>query len=147
IHRDMVAVRLTPPFKEVHFGSPAYFARAGRPRRPQDLLQHSCIHYRYIGSKRIAEWQFKGTAGVTSVDVNGGLIVDSTQALVHAARDGLGIAWLYRPNIADDLRSGALESVLEGYAIERPGFFLYYPRANARLGILRVFIDFFMKGR
>jgi DNA-binding transcriptional LysR family regulator len=142
IHEDMIAVRLSPPLREVHFGAPSYFRMHGRPRWPQDLLRHNCIRYRYIGSKRIAEWQFRGVEGVIGVEVKGGLIINSTTALIDAARNGLGIGWLFRPNVAEDLRSGRLVSVLDKFAIERPGFFLYYPRANARLELLRIFIDF-----
>ncbi len=36
IAADMVAVRLTPPFRLIIVGSPAYLARRGRPRRPDD---------------------------------------------------------------------------------------------------------------
>ena len=146
VREDMIAVRLGPPVKEVFFAAPSYFDRHGRPRRPADLLGHNCIRYRYIASKRFAEWQFSGTEGVDTVDVTGNLIVDDTTALIGAARDGLGIAWLFRPNIEDDLRAGTLESVLDDYAIERPGHFLYYPRANARIEVLRVFIDFMKAG-
>src|SRR5580698_3285727 len=39
IAADMVAVRLTPPFRLMIVGSPAYLARAGRPARPDDLRQ------------------------------------------------------------------------------------------------------------
>ena len=142
IHEDMIAVRLSPPLKEVFFAAPSYFEKHGRPETPEDLLRHNCIRYRYIASKRIAEWQFHGAEGLTTVDVKGSLIVNSTNAVVGSARDGLGIGWLFGPNVEGDLRSGTLESVLDGYAIERPGFFLYYPRANARIAVLRVFIDF-----
>lgn len=142
IQEDMVAVRLTPPLKEVYFGAPSYFAAHGRPQRPEDLLRHDCIRYRYIGSKRIAEWQFRGPEGVFTVDVKGCLIVDSTAAVVRAVRDGLGISWLFRANIHDDLKSGALETILDRHTVERPGFYLYYPRENARLEILRLFVEF-----
>ena len=142
IHEDMVAVRLSPPLKEVHFASPAYCETHGRPRRPSDLLHHNCIRYRYIGSKKIAEWEFRSPEGVISVDVKGGLIVNSTNALIHAARESLGIGWLFKPNIHDDLRSGRLVSVLDSFAVERPGFFLYYPKGNARFELLRIFIQF-----
>ncbi|HXP74811.1 MAG TPA: LysR substrate-binding domain-containing protein [Stellaceae bacterium] len=142
IQEDMIAVRLSPPLKEVHFSAPTYFQTHARPRQPRDLLKHNCIRYRYIGSKRIAEWQFRDADGMTTVDVRGNLIVNSTNALIHAARQGLGIGWLFRANIDDDLRSGRLVSVLDKFAIERPGFFLYYPRANARLELMRIFIEF-----
>jgi len=142
VHEDMIAIRLTPPLQEVFFAAPSYLAQHGRPRRPEDLLRHNCIRYRYIGSKAIAEWQFDGPDGIVSVDVKGGLIVNSTSAVVDAARNGLGISWLFRPNIRDELRARQLESVLDRYAIRRPGFFLYFPRENAQLRMLRSFIDF-----
>lgn len=139
---DMIAVRLSPPAKEAVFGSPDYFDRHGRPDRPEDLVRHTCIQYRYIASKRIAEWQFHGDDGITTIDVRGNLIFNSTAAVLSAARDGLGISWLFRQSVDDDLRAGRLETVLEPYSIERPGYFLFYPRANARIEVLRVFIDF-----
>jgi DNA-binding transcriptional LysR family regulator len=142
IQEDMIAVRLTPPLKVAYFASPDYLKRHGRPRQPQDLLRHNCIRYRYIATRRIAEWQFVGDGGIVAVDVKGSLTVNSTNALIHAAREGLGIGWLFRPSVAGDLRSGRLVSLLDDFAVERPGLFLYYPRAYASLEILRVFIDF-----
>ena len=142
IGEDMIAVRLSPPFKEVVFASPAYFDAHGRPDRPEDLLRHNCIRYRYISSRRFAEWQFETPEGAKTIDVKGNLIVDSTNALIDAARAGSGVGWLFRPSIENDLRTGNLESVLDDDAIERPGYFLYYPRANARIEVLRVFVDF-----
>ena len=146
IHDDMIAVRLSPPMHQVFFAAPAYLDKHGRPERPEDLLRHNCLRYRYIASGRIADWRFQGDSGVSAIDVKGSLIVNSTTALVRAARQGLGIGWLFRPAIADDLNSGVLESVLDRYAIEAPGYFLYYPKSNARIEVLRVFIDF-MKRR
>ena len=142
IRQDMIAVRLSPPLKDVFFAAPAYFDKHGRPERPEDLLRHNCIRERYVPSKRIVEWEFHGPEGITTIDVKGNLIVNSTNALVSTARDGLGIGWLFLPSVEDDLRAGKLESILESYAIERPGYFLYYPKANARIQVLRVFIDF-----
>jgi DNA-binding transcriptional LysR family regulator len=146
VDQDMIAVRLGPQLHDAFFAAPSYLDRYGRPQRPQDLLHHNCIRYRYIASKRIAEWQFQGADGVTTVDVKGNLTVDSTNALVAMACEGLGIGWLFRSSIEDELASGALESVLDEYAIEKPAYFLYYPRANARIEVLRVFVGF-MKHR
>ena len=146
VREDMIAVRLSPPIREVVFGAPSYFDRCGRPQRPEDLLAHNCIRYRYIASRRFAEWQFSGPDGVTTIDAKGTLIVDSTNALVSAVRAGAGIGWLFRPGLEEDFRSGRLESVLDRYSIERPGYFLYYPRANARIEAFRVFVEFMRHG-
>ena len=120
--------------------------RIARPDRPEALLRHNCIRYRYIASKRIAAWQFHGVEGIGTIDVRGNLIVNSTNALVSTARDGLGIGWLFRPCIDAELRGGTLESILDDYAIETPGYFLYFPRSNAGIEVLRVFIDFMKEG-
>lgn len=146
VREDMIAVRLTPPVREVVFAAPSYLKRRGRPERPEDLLRHNCIRYRYIASRRFAEWQFAGPDGVTTIEARGNLIVDSTTALVSAVRAGVGIGWLFRPGLEEDFRAGRLESVLDEYAIERPGYFLYYPRANARIEAFRVFVAFMKHG-
>jgi len=141
IHEDMIAVRLTPPLKEAWFAAPSYFKGRPRPRHPREFLDHNCILYRFIGSRRIAPWPFRTAQGTASVHVQGNLIVNSTSAVIHAARAGLGIGWLFRQSIAEDLRARRLVTLLDDFAIERPGYFLYYPKANARLGILRIFIE------
>ena len=142
VRENMIAVRLGPPLKEVFFAAPSYLERYGRPKKPECLLKHNCIRYRYIMSQQIAEWQFHGSEGITTIDVKGNLIVDSTNALVSSAYDGLGIGCLFRPAVEDEIRAGMLESLLDDYAIEKPGYFLYYPRANARIEALRLFVDF-----
>lgn len=46
IAADMIAVRLTPPFRFIIVGSPAYFDRNSRPEQPDDLRQHACVRWR-----------------------------------------------------------------------------------------------------
>lgn len=142
ISPDMVAVRLCPPFREVVFAAPAYLAAHGRPRHPNDLSAHDCIRYRYISSGRFAGWRFRFGDEEGVVDVRGGLIVNSTPALVRAAVLGNGLGWLFRPSVARELERGELESVLDEYAIEHPGYFLYFPRSSGRIRAFRAFVDF-----
>lgn len=146
IHDTMVAVRLTPPLKEVYFAATSYLERHGRPAEPRDLLHHNCIRYRYIGSKQFAAWQFQGPEGVYAVEVTGNLIVDSTTSQIEAAKKGLGLSWLFQGNITEELASGALESVLDDHVVERPGFFLYFPRESTRLRMFRLFVDYLKGG-
>lgn len=142
IAQDMVAVRMCEPFQEVVFASPDYLARHGRPQRPEDLLQHDCIRYRYISSGRFADWRFRIAGAVRTIDVSGGLIVNSTNALVRAAVDGAGLGWLFRPSISGELALGQLECVLADYGLHHPGYYLYFPRSSAKLASFRAFVDF-----
>jgi len=143
IGEDMIAVRLSPPIRQVVFAAPSYLEDRGKPQKPADLLNHECINYRYIASRRLAEWQFQAANGVVTVDARGHLVVNSTTALIRAACDGVGLGWLFRPDVEPELAGGRLEAVLDDYAIERPGYFLYFPRAHARIPAVRAFIDFF----
>lgn len=141
IAAEMVAVRLCPAFREVVFAAPAYLEARGRPQVPRDLLQHDCIRYRYVTSGRFADWRFRVQGQVTTVDVSGRLVVNSTAALVRAAVLGNGLGWLFRPAIAGELARGDLEPVLEDFAVEHPGYYLYFPRSSGRIPAFRAFVD------
>ncbi len=54
---DMVAVPMTPPFRLIVVGSPAYFAERGQPRHPNDLRQHACLRWRRSNGA-LALWSF-----------------------------------------------------------------------------------------
>src|SRR5882757_9515720 len=46
IAADMIAVRLTPPFRFIVVGTPGYLARRGLPKYPDDLRRHACLRLR-----------------------------------------------------------------------------------------------------
>lgn len=146
VQGDMIAMRLTPPLEEICFAAPAYLERRGRPRSLDDLLGHDCIRFRFQGSGRLQEWRFDGREGPVEVAVRGGLIVNSFTAVVQAARDGMGVGKFFRDDVADDLATGTLEPVLRRRRYTYPGFFLYFPRDNARLAVLRALVDV-LRGR
>lgn len=142
LDQDMIAIRLTAPRRIAHVAAPEYLERRGRPASPADLLDHDCIRYRFERSNTMLEWEFPGAEGPVYLDVVGKIIVNSTPALVDAARLGLGIAWLSEKIVARDIRSGCLEVILNEYATERPPFFIYFPKEYSSLAPLRALVDF-----
>jgi DNA-binding transcriptional LysR family regulator len=137
---DMVAVPMTPPFRLIVVGSPAYFAERSRPRHPNDLRQHACLRWRRSNGA-LALWSFNDNDQTIEIAVSGPLIASDFPTTLGAAIEGLGLAQLPEPLAAVWLRSGKLVQVLEAYAPVRPGVFLCYPGHRQIMSKLRAFID------
>ncbi len=140
IDPDMVAVRLTPPFPLVVAGAPAYFARRGRPDRPDDLRGHACLRMRRSNGA-IAPWQFVEGNRSIEATVSGPLVAHDYPTLVGAALRGVGLVQAPRPLAGAAIREGRLEPVLDAFAPIVPGVFLYHPGKRQILPKLRAFID------
>ena len=139
---DMVAVPMTPPFRLIVVGSPAYFAERSRPIHPNDLRQHACLRWRRSNGA-LALWSFNDNDNDQTIEiaVSGPLIASDFPTVLGAAIEGLGLAQLPEPLAAVGLRSGKLVEVLEAYAPVRPGVFLCYPGPRQIMPKLRAFID------
>jgi len=140
IAADMVAVPLTPPFRLVIVGSPSYLARAGRPKRPDDLRDHACVRFRRSNGA-LALWTLDDNGGVIEAAVAGPLIANDYPTILDAALKGVGLAQLPEPVVAEQVAAGKLVRVLEPYAPMAPGVFLFHPGKRQVLPKLRAFID------
>ncbi|MGF1554285.1 MAG: LysR family transcriptional regulator [Paracoccaceae bacterium] len=142
VEPDMVSVRLTPPSRMAVVASPDYLARRGRPRTPDDLAAHDCINFRRPTRRTLYHWRFVGAEGDVHVPVSGGVIVNDPAAKLHAARDGLGLAYEVEPVVRADVDAGRLEHVLEAHLPAIPGFHIYFPARAQVMAKLRAFVDF-----
>jgi DNA-binding transcriptional LysR family regulator len=140
IAADMVAVRLSPPFRFIVVASPGYLDRHGRPERPEDLRHHACIRLRRSGGA-LALWQFEDNARTLEVAVSGPLIAHDFPTILGAALEGVGLAQVPEPIAIEAIAAGKLVHVLEPYAPMTPGMFLYHPGKRQMMPKLRAFID------
>ena len=140
IAADMVAVRLTPPFRFVIVGSPAYLARNGRPECPDDLRRHACLRLRRSNGA-FALWSFDDNGRAIEIAVSGPLIANDFPTMLGAAVEGVGLAQVPEPIAASAVTSGKLVHVLGPFAPMAPGVFLYYPGHRQIMPKLRAFID------
>jgi DNA-binding transcriptional LysR family regulator len=141
VERDMVAVRLTPSFRWRVLGTPAYLARHGVPRKPEDLLQHQCIGYRFPTAKTVYRWQFQNKGRTFSVDVAGGIIVNDHLTMIALARAGTGLVYTADLVATQDIEAKRLRAVLSAYCISGPGLHLYFPVRSQQQPKLRAFIE------
>ena len=141
IAKDMVAVRLTPPFKAIIVAAPAYLAERGRPRRIEELARHNCIGYRLIRSEALYRWELRKSGRDIAVDVSGTTIVNDALQARELALAGIGLCYIFEPLVRADIRAGRLRQVLPETALEEPGLFLYFPRGASAAPKLSALID------
>ena len=140
IAADMVAVRLTPPFRLVVVASPAYLARRGRPERPEDLRHHACLRFRRSNGA-LGLWSLNDGNRAVDIAVAGPLVANDFPTILGAAIQGMGLAQLPAPIAAEPVKAGKLVRVLDRFAPTAPGVFLYYPSRRQMSPKLRAFID------
>jgi DNA-binding transcriptional LysR family regulator len=119
IAADMVAVRLTPQFRFIIVGSPAYLAHNDRPERLDDLRRHACLRLRR-SSGELALWSFNDNGRAIEIAVSGPFIANDFPTIMGAAVEGMGLAQVPEPIAAGPLRAGKLVQVLEPFVRRTP---------------------------
>lgn len=141
IDRDMVAVRVSPPFSWAVLGAPSYFAARGRPLVPEDLENHECIRFRLPATRKIYRWEFERDGQAMSIDPRGAVLVDDAILLRSLAAKGMGLIYASSLQAAPEISSGLLEPVLEPFTPARDSLFIYFPRSSRSQPKLRVFVE------
>ncbi|TMU27094.1 LysR family transcriptional regulator [Halomonas sp. ATBC28] len=140
VPQDMIAIPVGHELRFLAVASPDYLRGRVVPKTPDDLASHQCIRQR-LPSGKLYRWEFQQHGQDVAVDVPGALTLDSSQLMVEAAADDLGIAYVPEPYAQDYLRDGRLVTVLEEWCPSIPGLFLYYPNNRHVPPSLRAFID------
>ncbi|CAD5105895.1 LysR family transcriptional regulator [Zestomonas carbonaria] len=142
VERDMVAVSVGPELAMQVVVSPEYLTRRGAPRHPRDLLEHDCIGYRQADNGVVERWLLDNGTESFHLAVKGRLICNDSAAVVSAALDGLGIAYLASGHIDHLVRSGRLVQVLEDWGRPAARYMVYFPDRRGISCKLRLFIDY-----
>ncbi|MGA1860867.1 LysR family transcriptional regulator [Azospirillum sp. 11R-A] len=122
--------------------SPDYLARRGIPRTPTDLLQHSCLHYRFPNSGKLETWALRQTPGEPELRLPTSMICNNIETRVCFALQGLGIAYLPDFSIREPLADGRLQPILADH-VERTGVFhVLWPASKHPSPKVRALVDF-----
>ncbi|WP_437593470.1 LysR substrate-binding domain-containing protein [Sorangium sp. So ce1000] len=141
VEKDMVRVPISSHSSWSIVGSPAYLAKAGRPRAPEDLVRHRAIRQRLLASGVVYRWELERRGKTITVDVPGGIVTDDIGLMVALACAGAGLAYVPDQAIERDLSEGRLERVLEAFITKGPGFCLYFPARTQEQPKLRALIE------
>jgi DNA-binding transcriptional LysR family regulator len=129
--------------RRVVCAAPAYLQAHGVPRQPRELAQHQCLNYSYLASGD--DWRFRGPAGAESVRVAARFTANNGDVLRQAAVDGMGIILSPSFLVGDDLRSGRLVALLDGWQAADTGIWALYPQARQLPRKVRALVDFLVE--
>lgn len=141
VEKDMIAVRIAPDQRLLPVAAPDYFKTHPVPASPQDLVGHTCINLRLVGSGAIYAWEFERAGRPLRVRVDGQLTFSSVRLSVDAARRGFGIAFVPEDAAREYLDRGALVAILRKWCPEIEGFHLYYPSRRQQSPAFQVIAD------
>ncbi|MBY3239292.1 LysR family transcriptional regulator [Rhizobium laguerreae] len=117
---NLVARRIGPIFGKL-VASPAYIEAHGAPETPDEIVSHQVV------MRDAEKWQFMNGDEIVTVRPQGRFIADNALSLVVAAVDGLGVAYLPEPLVADHICSGALVPIMTRHPIPPAGIFVVRP--------------------
>lgn len=128
--------------KRFVIGTPAYFERAGTPKKPADLINHQIIVYTQQGDRA---WSFRQRGTETSVALKGRLKVTAAEGVRAAVLANLGAtivsAWMFSP----ELESGDVKAVLTDWELPEIDLWALFPAGRTMTAKARAFVAYIEK--
>ena len=140
VAKDMIAVRIGPDMRMAVVGSPSYFKRRREPKRPQDLIEHSCINLR-LPRENLYAWEFERGSRELRVRVDGQLTFNTTAQLLNGALAGLGLAYVPEGMVQSHVSRGRLTRVLAEWCPPYSGYHLFYPSRRQSAAAFSLLVD------
>jgi DNA-binding transcriptional LysR family regulator len=113
--------------RRVVVASPDFLRRHQRPTHPRHLLNAPCIAFSAAAQ---SWWSFDDQGRTVTLPVRGNLEFSHVACAVDACLSGAGFAMFFSYQVADHLRAGRLEMVLEDYEPAQRPVSIVYPHAH-----------------
>ncbi|WP_374575667.1 LysR family transcriptional regulator [Phenylobacterium sp.] len=137
--RDSAAVmRKLADNHRILVAAPAYLARRGRPRTPDELAVHDLLRF----GEGLEPWRLEGPGGeAAEVDSRPRLRADNGDVIQAWALAGHGVMLKSELDVADELRTGALERVLPDWRSRPAPVYALTPAGRHVPTKTRVFLE------
>lgn len=126
----------------VTVASPAFLAKHGVPRTPDELDPARCLGLVNMNTGQLRVWEFEKDGQQRRIEPTSRLTFNDTESLMVAAVGGAGYARSLRPVVAEAIAAGIVQEVLpDWYQGARP-VSAVYARDRNPLAKVKVFVDF-----
>ena len=136
---SLIATRLGT-VRRVTSASPIYLAARAAPAVPKDLVNHDVISFESVSSPTV--WRYRSDGNEIAVSLRSRLSVSTIDAAVSAGAAGAGVIRNMSYQVADHVRAGRLQLLLEPFEPPPRPVHLIYDERNRLPLKLRAFIDF-----
>jgi DNA-binding transcriptional LysR family regulator len=134
-------VRSLGRFQRLVCASPTYLERHGTPKSPDELAEYNCLVMRF-GETLDNVWEFGKGPKRHRVTVRGSRIVNDGWLIRSWALAGNGIVFKPMLDVAEDIRSGSLVSVLAEHLPPPNPLQMMFPPSRARPRRVTAFADY-----
>ncbi|WP_392340642.1 LysR family transcriptional regulator [Moritella marina] len=129
--------------------SPEYLAKRGVPLTPEALVEHDCL-VMLRGNEELKTWHFQQQEHKTTMTVAAKRLSDDGEVIRQWALAGAGIALKSIVDVQDDINSGRLVTVLDGYmknfntsrSVSSADLNVIYTSKQYQPKRIRLFLDF-----
>lgn len=128
---------------DLHYGTfaaPAYLARAGVPRSPDDLDRHVCLGYFFAATSRPNPLVFERDGERVDIE-SSALSTNDGNGLLAMLLAGMGIGQHFTRMLQPAVQAGQLVPVLEDWDRAPMPFHILYPQNRHQNARLKVFVD------
>lgn len=123
--------------------SPAYLEREGHPVVPAELARRDCLTFAV--PQPWTTWSFSHGGEAQNVKIRPRMLSTSAEALLHAARAGVGIGLLPTFVCGQALARGELVSLFPDCECGTLGIHILFPHRTLMPARVRLFIDFLVE--
>lgn len=136
-----MVVKQLGPTHTLLVANPALLARQGRPSGPQDLPSMDTVSM--AATDGVATWSLRGPAhDLVRVQHRPRLVADDLLTLLHAARDGVGVAVVPDYMCQEEMTRGDLVLALPGWSPPSAIVHAVFPSRRGLVPAVRQFLDF-----
>lgn len=136
---SLVAMRVGET-RRVVCASPAYLAKRGTPKNPQDIPKHDCVMF--AGLMGPANWPFTDAGAERALPIHARLVVNTAEAAIDAAIAAVGLTRVYSYQVDAAVKAGALTIVLKKFEPAPAPISLLYNGQRLLPQKLRAFLDY-----